>query len=109
LCAAALVRRKGIDVLLEAMAILANEHGALRLWIAGEGSEREALQTQVAQLGLVSAVRFLGRRDDTADLLAACDIFVLPSRHEGLGVAALEAMAAGKAVVCSAVGGLNYS
>jgi glycosyltransferase involved in cell wall biosynthesis len=51
-------------------------------------------------------VRFLGRRDDVADLLAACDVFVLPSRREGLGVAALEAMALARPVVASRVGGL---
>jgi glycosyltransferase involved in cell wall biosynthesis len=51
-------------------------------------------------------VRFLGRRSDTADLLGACDVLAVPSRHEGLGVAALEAMGAGRAVVASAVGGL---
>ena len=51
-------------------------------------------------------MRFLGRRDEVADLLGACDVFVLPSRHEGLGVAALEAMALGCPVVASRVGGL---
>ncbi len=51
-------------------------------------------------------MRFLGRRSDVPDLLEACDVFVLPSRREGLGVAALEAMARGRPVVASAVGGL---
>jgi glycosyltransferase involved in cell wall biosynthesis len=51
-------------------------------------------------------VRWLGARDDVGDLLAACDVFVLPSRAEGLGVAALEAMAAARPLVVSAVGGL---
>jgi glycosyltransferase involved in cell wall biosynthesis len=52
-------------------------------------------------------VRFLGVRDDIGDLLAAADVVVLPSRREGLGNAALEAMGAGRAVVASAVGGLG--
>ena len=51
-------------------------------------------------------MRFLGRREDAAELLGACDALVLPARREGLGVAALQAMAAGRAVIGSAVGGL---
>jgi len=119
---AALVRRKGLDVLLEALARLEAyvrpEAGARRsealaprpdrvcAWIAGDGPERGALEEQAERLGLGARVRFLGARLDTADLLAGCDILVLPSRREGLGVAALEAMAARRAVVASRVGGL---
>jgi glycosyltransferase involved in cell wall biosynthesis len=51
-------------------------------------------------------VAFLGRRDDPGDLLSACDAFVLPARREGLGVSALEAMAASRPVIASRVGGL---
>lgn len=100
---AALVWRKGIDVLLAALARLA---APPRLWIGGEGAERAALEDQARRLGL-ARVSFLGRRPDKGDLLAACDALVLPSRQEGLGVAALEAMAAGRCVVASAVGGLG--
>jgi glycosyltransferase involved in cell wall biosynthesis len=106
---AALIRRKGVDVLLDAMGILAAAGLRPCLWVAGDGPEREALEAQAYALGLQEQVRFLGQRDDTADLLAACDVFVLPSRREGLGVSALEAMAAGRPVVCSAVGGLRSS
>jgi glycosyltransferase involved in cell wall biosynthesis len=101
---AALVARKGIDVLLDACA-QQQQHEA-RLWIAGEGPERDALTARAQALGLGARVRFLGRREDKADLLNACDVFVLPSRLEGLGVAALEAMAARRPVVASRVGGL---
>ncbi len=104
LSVAALVRRKGHDVLLEALARSRCPH--LVLWIAGDGPERGALEAQAARLGLSERVRFLGARTDVPDLLAACDIFVLPSRHEGLGVSALEAMAARRPVVASRVGGL---
>ena len=102
LVAANLVHRKGIDVLLSALAQVA----AAELWIAGEGPERPVLEAQAQRSGLGGRVRFLGGRDDVPDLLEACDAFVLPSRQEGLGVAALEAMARGRAVVASAVGGL---
>jgi glycosyltransferase involved in cell wall biosynthesis len=105
LVAANLVRRKGVDVLLAAVAALDPRSRAV-LWVAGDGPERAALEAVAARLGLAERVRFLGRRSDVPDLLEACDVFVLPSRHEGLGVAALEAMARGRPVVASAVGGL---
>ncbi|HYD47684.1 MAG TPA: glycosyltransferase family 4 protein, partial [Terriglobales bacterium] len=109
LVVAALVRRKGIDVLLDALAALASQGVRPQLWIAGDGPEKPSLEEQMAQLGIAAQVRFLGRREDAADLYAASDIFVVPSRREGLGVAALEAMGAGRPVVCSAVGGLPFS
>jgi glycosyltransferase involved in cell wall biosynthesis len=105
LVAANLVERKGIDVLLAAYAALASRE-CTELWIAGDGPERGALETAATRLGVAERVRFLGRRSDVPDLLEACDVFVLPSRLEGLGVAALEAMARGRPVVASAVGGL---
>lgn len=105
LVAANLVPRKGVDVLLAAVAALA-PRARCALWIAGDGPERAALEADAARLGLGERVHFLGRRSDVPDLLEACDVFALPSRLEGLGVAALEAMARGRPVVASAVGGL---
>ncbi len=101
---AQLMHRKGLDVLLRAAAKLRDAR--LCFAIAGDGPERDALHALARELGLGDRVRFLGRREDGADLLAACDLFVLPSRAEGLGVAALEAMGAGRAVIASKVGGL---
>lgn len=109
LAVSALVPRKGIDVLLQAFSQLSANGTQPRLWIAGDGSEKAKLEAQAKELGIAPQVRFLGRRDDPADLYAASDIFVIPSRHEGLGVAALEAMAAGRPIVCSDVGGLAFS
>lgn len=106
LAMSSLVRRKGVDLLLAALAALNARALHPRLWIAGDGPERAALAARVDALALREQVRFLGRRDDVGDLLAACDVFVLPARQEGLGVAALEAMAAARPVVASAVGGL---
>jgi glycosyltransferase involved in cell wall biosynthesis len=106
LVVAALVRRKGIDVLIDALARLADERPRPLTWIAGAGPERAALERRVRELGLGASVSFLGERSDVADLLAACDVFILPSRREGLGVAALEAMAAGRAIVATRAGGL---
>jgi glycosyltransferase involved in cell wall biosynthesis len=105
LVAANLVRRKGVDVLLAAVAALAPRSRSA-LWVAGDGPERAVLEAAAARLGIAERVLFLGRRSDVPDLLEACDAFVLPARKEGLGVAALEAMARGRPVVASAVGGL---
>jgi glycosyltransferase involved in cell wall biosynthesis len=96
-----LERRKGHRVLLEAALRAA---GQLRYVFCGAGSEEEALRAQAAPLG--ARVRFLGFRTDVAAVLAAADVAVLPSLNEGLGVAALEAMAAARPVIASGVGGL---
>jgi len=98
-----LVARKGVDLLLAAV----QQEARCVLLVAGEGPERARLEARAAELGLGPRVRFLGARDDKAELLAACDVFALASRAEGLGVAALEAMAAGRAVLATRVGGLG--
>ncbi|TAJ07485.1 MAG: glycosyltransferase family 1 protein [Planctomycetota bacterium] len=103
---ASLVRRKGHDVLLEALARLRADGLRPRLWIAGEGSELVALDAQARKLELREQVRFLKGRADVGELLAGCDVCVLPSRQEGLGVAALEGLAAERPVIASRVGGL---
>lgn len=103
---AALERRKGQDVLLRALAELAPGGKRFLCLFCGGGSEREALERLAAELDLAASVRFLGEQRQVADVLAAADLFVLPSRHEGLGVAILEAMAMGLPVVATSVGGI---
>jgi glycosyltransferase involved in cell wall biosynthesis len=100
----ALEPRKGHDLLLAALATLPAL--PLAVWCAGTGSARAALEAQCRALGLERTVRFLGRVDDVPGLLAGADALVMPSRREGLGVAVLEAMAAGLPVIASRVGGL---
>lgn len=100
----ALERRKGHAVLLEAARQLPRREAALHYVFCGAGSAGEALAAAAAPLG--DAVRFAGFRGDVAACLAAADVVAMPSLQEGLGVAALEAMAAGKPVVASRVGGL---
>ena len=75
------------------------------LLVAGAGPLREDLEAEAARLGLADRVRFLGVRRDRATLYAAMDLFVLPSRWEGLSLALVEAMGAGRAVVATDVGG----
>jgi glycosyltransferase involved in cell wall biosynthesis len=75
--------------------------------LAGDGPERKPLEELCLRLGLEARVRFLGHREDIPQLLATCDLFVLPSLYEGLPVSVLEAMASGKPVVATAVGGTD--
>ena len=77
----------------------------VQLWIAGAGPEAPELGRQVKELGLTGAVHFLGPRNDVPALMRRFDLFVLPSLWEGLPNAALEAMAARRAVVATAVDG----
>ncbi|MGH7813568.1 MAG: glycosyltransferase [Candidatus Binataceae bacterium] len=102
----ALHQRKGHRFLIEAIASHA-ETARLRCLIAGDGPLRNELEAEIARLGCTARVRLLGRIGDPRELLRAADIFAMPSLKEGLGVAALEAMACGLPVVASAVGGLN--
>ncbi len=101
--AARLSPLKGLDVLLSAAALVPEA----RFVVAGEGPERAALEARAEALGVAHRVHFLGARDDVPDLLAACDLFVLPSRVEGLPLSVLEAMAAAKAVVATRIGGTD--
>jgi len=100
----ALERRKGHAVLLAAATGLAAIRPRLRYVFCGDGREGDALRRVAAALDGV--VRFAGFRTDMAACFAAADVVAMPSLQEGLGVAALEAMAAGRPVVGSRVGGL---
>jgi glycosyltransferase involved in cell wall biosynthesis len=102
----ALERRKGHDVLIEALARLdaSATRPARRCVLVGEGSQRAALTALASRHGV--SVRLAGFSPTVGPALAAADVVVLASRAEGLGVAALEAMAAGCAVFGTRVGGL---
>ena len=108
-CLARLDERKGHRILLEAAALLKARGLKLKYRIAGDGPFRDRLEQLTERLGLRDEVRFLGFVTDPAEFLAKIDLFVMPSLSEGLGVAALEAMAAGKAVIASSAGGLTES
>lgn len=76
------------------------------LVLAGDGSLRSQLEEQAELLGVAPRVHFLGRRKDVAELLKMADIYVHPATFEGFGIAAAEALSAGKPVVASNVPGL---
>jgi glycosyltransferase involved in cell wall biosynthesis len=101
---ASLEERKGHAVLLDAVAVLPDLR--LRVLCAGAGSRAAALAARRDALGLGGRVAFLGPVGNVAGLLAAADVVVMPSLQEGLGVAALEAMAAGRPLIASRAGGL---
>lgn len=101
--------RKGIEILLHAAPSLLVKYPTCRILLVGDGPLREPLVRMAHQLGIDHNVVLAGRHEDVTGILAAIDVFVLPSLREGLGVAVLEAMAAAKPVVASRVGGLSES
>lgn len=78
---------KAFDILLQALQSVPDAW----LWLAGTGPEEQALMAQARDLGIDERVRFLGWRDDIQSLMASADLFVCPSRHEGLGSVVMEA------------------
>ena len=103
LCIANLKAYKGHRYLLEAVARLRSRGRPCTLVLAGAGEQRCALKQQSARLGI--DVRFLGAHAEVGPLLARADIFVLASLHEGMSNAVMEAMAAGRPIVATDVGG----
>ena len=101
-----LVPIKDFPTLLEAFALARASVPLLRLVIAGDGEEREALRQLAGSLGIEEHVRFLGWRSDLAKVYEGVDIVALSSRNEGTPVTLIEAMAAGRPVVATAVGGV---
>ncbi|WP_090673105.1 glycosyltransferase [Aureimonas jatrophae] len=107
LVVARMTEQKGHGVLLDALAGLRERHPDLVCLLAGDGPLRATLQDRAGAIGLGRTVRFLGERDDVADLMAAADCLVLPSLFEGLPLVVLEAMAAGLPVVATRIGGTS--
>lgn len=97
-----LAPQKGHAVLFEALAGVGTAPDVTVL-CPGAGPDRDVLEQHAQRLGLGDRVRFMGFRDDIGDLHEACDVVVLPSLHEGLSIALLEAMAAGKAIVTTGI------
>jgi glycosyltransferase involved in cell wall biosynthesis len=97
---------KGHRVLIEAVARLKPAHPELQVMILGSGPLQDELMTLGARLGMGPSIHLLGMRRDVPACLAAMDLFVLPSLNEGMGRALVEAMAAGRPVIASRVGGV---
>jgi glycosyltransferase involved in cell wall biosynthesis len=97
---------KGHETLIRAVAALARERPLVRLLIAGEGGQRAKLLELARELDFTGRVQLLGFRRDVPALLAAADVYAMPSFSEGMPLALIEAMAARMPIVASRVGGI---
>lgn len=96
---------KGHPWLIAAAPAVLEQFPETRFVLVGDGEQRTSFEQQAQELGVLRNFLFLGRRSDIAEILASCDIAVLPSRAEGLPNAVLEYMATGLPVIASRVGG----
>jgi len=97
---------KGHRYLIEALAKLKRTHPKVCGVIVGSGELHQELETLAKELGVRHSLRLLGKRNDVPECVAAMDVFVLPSLNEGMGRALVEAMAVGRPVIASRVGGM---
>ena len=100
--------RKGYDVMFAALPRILEEIPAVHYVIVGTGESayEQELKSLAATLGIADRVHFMGFQDDVSPVLSALTLYVHPARMEGFGIAVVEALGAGKAVVASRVGGL---
>lgn len=97
---------KGLPTLIEAARVVTQRHPTATFVIVGDGPMKAELETRIAVANLCRRVRLAGFRADVPDVLAAADMFCMPSYMEGLPIALLEAMAAELPVVATGVGGI---
>jgi glycosyltransferase involved in cell wall biosynthesis len=97
---------KGNRYLIDAFAELYKEFPCAYLVLIGDGEEKQKLKNQIDILRLNDNIKLLGWRNDTVELLGFINVFVLASLNEGMGRAVLEAMACGKPVIATKVGGI---
>ena len=97
---------KGQEVLIRAASELIRRGEKIFLVLLGDGELRRDLEELSLRLDIAEFVRFLGWQPDVARVMAAFDIFCLPSRNEGMGKVLVEAMAMGKPIIASSVGGI---
>ncbi len=99
------VKKKGFNILLEALAELKAIDMNFSLKIAGDGPEFSRIKALSIELGINDKVQFLGHRNDIPDLIKNADLFVLPSLHEPFGIIVLEAMAMGTPILATRTDG----
>ena len=92
---------KGLDVLLEACALLRRRGVGFRLDVGGDGAQREEMRALAERLGVADSIRWLGWVSDKRTFFGGIDVFAMPSREEAVGLSMLEAMAHQRAVVLS--------
>jgi glycosyltransferase involved in cell wall biosynthesis len=96
---------KGLDALVDAWPLVLAERPNAHLTLIGEGPERASLESRISRLGLGGSVKLAGALGEPATVLRDSDLFVLPSREEGMSIALLEAMALGIPAVASSIPG----
>ena len=96
---------KNFDIFIRSAEMVLKEFPQVKFLLVGDGPIRKDLELLVSELGLSRHVIFLGERNDVAELLNVMDIFVLPSKSEGLSNTILEAMSVGLPVIATNVGG----
>ena len=103
-----LERIKGMDLVVPAFAEVLKAYPATQLLVVGDGTLRASMEEQAAQLGCADHIRFVGRQpqEELPQWYSQMDIVLMPSRSEGFGLTAIEAMAHGCVMVASDVGGL---
>jgi glycosyltransferase involved in cell wall biosynthesis len=101
-----LIPQKGVDVLLEAFKLVLEQHSDAKLVVVGDGTLRAALETQMVEYQLSEVTQFTGWVAEAFRLMPACDLIVMPSRWEGFGMVALEAMNCGCPLIASRVSAL---
>lgn len=101
-----LVEQKGIPYALEALRRIRSDFPRAHLVIAGDGEQADELRRLASRLSVADRVCWLGWRADAADLMAAFDVFLLPSLHEGFGLVLLEAMSRRVPIIASRVGAI---
>jgi len=97
---------KNIQLLLKTAALM-HDKSNIRFAIVGDGHLRQSLEQEAATLGIIENTIFLGNRTDAADIYGALDLVALTSLNEGTPLSLIEAMAAGKPVISTAVGGVK--
>lgn len=98
---------KGQQALLQMLPPIVARFPTATLLLIGDGPDRTLLEDRARALGLAERVRFLGQRADVPELLSALDLVLVPSESEGLPIAAIEALAAGRPIVAFDVGGMR--
>jgi glycosyltransferase involved in cell wall biosynthesis len=102
-----LVYQKSHEDLVGAMPAVLKEFPNVKVGICGDGVLYNELERQIRSLGLCDSVKLLGKFDSVARFLVSADVFVLPSRWEGLPIAMLEAMSAGLPIIATKVEGVE--
>jgi glycosyltransferase involved in cell wall biosynthesis len=106
-CVSRLYPRKGQQYLFEAIAQLVKDGLDLRLYLVGEGDDRQRLEKLAAELSITSHIRFLGFRDDILEIIGAADCIVHPSLEDALSQSLIESLMMGRPIVATDISGAS--